>query len=464
MFFGRRNELNDLNERYRSMQFECAIVYGRRRVGKTTLINEFIKDKKAIYFQAQQTNDQMNLDLFSQSIHQVEKNKYGTSFQDFSQAFEYIGEMCKKEKIILFIDEYPYLAEAVDGISSLLQEYIDRYYSKEPNLMIILCGSSLSFMQNQVLGYQSPLYGRRTAQYHIQPLSIWEAKEMLPAFTNEELFIAYSLTAGIPAYLSYMNDKESIEINIRKQFLNPNSYLFQEPKNLLLQELKEPARYDAIIQAIAQGATKRSEISTKTGIPNGTIGNYLTTLMEIGIIKRETPLFQKEGKKSLYILADSFFLFWYRFIPSNLDLIERQLPELAWQNIAPHLSDWLGSTFESICLDWCFKMVNKLPFPIQHIGRWWGNNPIEKKQEEIDLIAYRDNQAIFMECKYRNQIKVKQVKEDIIRKSELFPDFNDKYYILFTKENIGVNKREASFISISLDEILEPERLNNKLF
>lgn len=453
MFFGRKKELANLEKMYQSNKFECAIVYGRRRIGKTTLINEFIKDKKTIYFQAQQTNEKMNLQLFSQSVyHTFQDSRYLPPFENFVSALHYIRELAEQEKLVLFIDEYPYLAESVPGISSILQEFIDRYFSNQPNLMIILCGSSISFMENQVLGYQSPLYGRRTGQFKINPLSIWETKEMLPGFSNQDLFAAHSITGGIPAYLAYMDDQESIKDNILHQFLDPNQFLFQEPTNLLLQELREPARYDAILQSIAQGASKRNEISTKTNIPNGTIGSYLNTLMDLNIIKKVTPLFQKEGRKSIYVISDSFFYFWYRFISRNLNLIERQTPEIAWENIDPYLSDWLGSCFETLCYEWCFKAYKQLPFTFQDIGRWWGNNPIEKRQEEIDLIAYKDHQALFMECKYRNTISIEKVHKELIRKSHLFTQFDQMYYLIFTKYPIDETSNHLK--TISLDDIL----------
>ena len=226
MFIGRERELNDLNQRYKSDKFELAVIYGRRRVGKTTLINEFIKDKDSIFYSATETNSKQNLSELSQSIYSFtpEFKDSESIFTSFKAAFETVFKLAETKRIVFVIDEFPYLAACSKGISSVLQQVIDKNNANS-KLFIILCGSSMSFMENQVMGYKSPLYGRRTCQYKINPFEFFELGNYYKNFKPEELVLVYGITGGIPLYMSMINDKLSVEDNIKENFLVPNSYL-----------------------------------------------------------------------------------------------------------------------------------------------------------------------------------------------------------------------------------------------
>lgn len=452
MFVGREKELKKMNDMYNSHQFECCIVYGRRRIGKTHLIREFVKDKPTIFFQATNFTFQENLNQLKKAIDDyLKRPSEGIYYTDIRRVFDDIVEIGKKENIVFVIDEYPYLAEVLPEVSSILQYYIDHLF-KELNITLILCGSSLSFMEKQVLGYKSPLYGRRTAQIRLKAFTIWEAKEMLTSYEEEELFQAYSITGGIPYYISLIDSKKSLKENISSLFLRDNGYLYQEAQNLLLQEFREPARYNSILQAIAYGATKRHEISTKTNIEYSQLGTYLNNLLSVDIIERETPLFQKEGRKSIYKIKDGFFHFWYRFIPKYSNDIVYGREEYVWKEIQEEMNHWLGWAFESLAKEWCQKQWESLPVQFQEIGRWWGGNPRTKQQEEIDLVAVRENKGIFIECKYRNTINYEKIKEELIRKSQLFDFISEKHYIIFSKGK-PTEKMEGITI-ISLREMI----------
>jgi AAA+ ATPase superfamily predicted ATPase len=227
MFIGREKELSKLNEMYASDSFEFAVIYGRKRVGKTTLIREFCKDKKAIYFIAREANDIINIENFSKDVFNVtSKETAGTAkFPDWEKAFEYIYNLAKNERLILVIDEYPYLAQANRSISSIIQAHIDMKF-KDSKLFLILCGSSMSFMEYQVLSYKSPLYGRRTSQFKIKPFTFFESIKYHKEFTNEEKAIIYGITGGIPEYLSKIKEGKSLKDNIIDMFLNENGHLF----------------------------------------------------------------------------------------------------------------------------------------------------------------------------------------------------------------------------------------------
>ncbi|MBS7127111.1 MAG: AAA family ATPase, partial [Collinsella sp.] len=235
MFIGRTVEMSELNRLYGTGSFEMPVIYGRRRVGKTRLITEFIQDKKAIYFQARRTNAEANLHGFSQAILAGSVGAAGVSFRSFDEAFDALATMARTERLIVVIDEYPYLAQSNPEISSLLQDKIDHLY-KETRLMLILCGSSLSFMEEQVLGYESPLYGRRTAQFKIMPLDFTTTLGLWQSMSREDAAVCYGMTGGIPAYIERVDPAAPLKDNIKRLFLTPTGYLFEEPSNLLLQD------------------------------------------------------------------------------------------------------------------------------------------------------------------------------------------------------------------------------------
>ena len=436
MFIGRKTELQQLNTLYKQDKFQCVIIYGRRRVGKTTLINEFIKDKDAVYFTGIESTSKDNLENFSRSIAALNNANTDNApvYKDFRSALIDIDALAQSRKIVLVIDEYPYLARSYRPISSLLQELIDTKFKNNANLFIILCGSSMSFMEKQVLGYQSPLYGRRTAQFHIRPFTFYEAAAYYKNFNNEDLAVIYGITGGIPLYMSFITDTLSLKDNIINTFLTPSGYMYEEPFNLLNQELREPAMYNAIIRAVATGSSRISEIASKVGIENAAATSYVDKLIELGIIEKEVPAGTAgKSRKSIYGIKDGMFRFWYKFIPENNILVQRNMPEAAWTNIQPHINEYMGKVFENICADYLLENYTNLPVQFQNFGRWWGNNSKMKREEEIDIVAANNDKAILCECKWRNEKTDKDVLETLLERRKLLPWFNECYYYIFSK-------------------------------
>ena len=238
MFLARENELDELNYRYDRGEFECMIIYGRRRVGKTALINEFCKDRKVIYFPALKDTVQGNLDILSQAINTYKDpdSHVSVSYNSFQDAFTEIGRIAERERVIFVIDEYPYLAKADLTISSRLQHLIDLSWSKG-KMFLILCGSSVSFMEGEVLSYESPLYGRRTGQIHLMPLSYRDSARFVPGLDPVTKAEVYGITGGIPLYLNKLDVKKDLKSALLRNFFNTSSYLFEEPENLLKQEI-----------------------------------------------------------------------------------------------------------------------------------------------------------------------------------------------------------------------------------
>ena len=410
MFIGREKELNALEKLYISNKFEFVVIYGRRRVGKTALINKFLDDKKAIYFMGVESNTKQNLENFSKSIIEYDSGiETETSFLSFQAALEYVFKLSQKERLILTIDEFPYVARSSKSLSSTLQLLIDKYKDSS-KLMLILCGSSISYMEDHVLAYKAPLYGRRTAQMKIMPFDFEETCHYFKKFSNEEKALIYGIVGGTPQYLIQMDDTLSVEDNIKNTFLNPISFLYEEPINLLKQEVREPAIYTAIITAIAKGASRMSEISNQINENTNVCSAYIKTLMNLGIIQKETPYGEKASHKAIYSIEDNMFRFWYRFVLENNSIIARGATDLVYKRIEPKLSDYMGKIFEDICKQYLWKqlLTNKCPVEFTSLGRWWGNDPIEKCQTEIDIMGEQDkNTALFAECKWTNE-KVNQ--------------------------------------------------------
>lgn len=464
MFVGRSKELKKLQKLYESDSFEFAVFYGRRRVGKTTLINEFIKDKKAVYYMSVEGTRKENLAGFSKALL---SDCHGATpqFPDFESLLGYIDQLAVTgERMIIAIDEFPYLAASYPAISSMLQRHIDLHW-KNRRLFLILCGSSMSFMEEQVLGYKSPLYGRRTAQFKLHPFTFFEARKMLTGFSPEEQAVLYGVTGGIPEYLSRISQTQTMDENILELFFDESGRLFEEPVNLLKQELREPASYHSIISAIAGGASRINEIATKTGMETSGCSNQITSLTALGIIRRETPITEgASSRKTIYRLEDSMFLFWYRFVRPNMSGIIQNAGETIYEHmVKPNMSDYMGGIFEDICRQYLYhpQVYATLPFLPGNIGRWWGTDPVKKRQEEIDLMAIQDNQALLGECKWRNAPVNREILEQLLDRGCLFHYDKIRYFLFsktgFTEDVLEYEEADSSLYLVSFGDICDLE-------
>lgn len=382
-----------------------------------------------------ESNEKQNLENFVKaSLNTVAGIEAETSFLSFQAALEYVFKLAEKKRLILAIDEYPYVARSSKSLASTLQLLIDKYKDTS-QLMLILCGSSMSYMEDEVLAYKSPLYGRRTAQMKIQPFSFEETCRCFKNFSDEDKALAYGIVGGTPQYLLQIDDRLSIEDNIKNTYLNPISFLYEEPTNLLKQEVREPAIYTAIITAIAVGASRMSDISNKVGEDSNICANYLKSLINLGIVKKETPYGEKTSRKSIYSIEDNMFRFWYRFVPNNNSVIMRGAADIVYRRIEPQLAEYMGAVFEEICKQYLWKLLlnGNSPVEFSELGRWWGNDPIEKKQTEIDIMGEQDKKtALFGECKWTNEKVDLGVLETLIKRSKLFSYIN-VHLFLFSK-------------------------------
>lgn len=466
MFYCREEELRTMNRRYQKGRFECIVIYGRRRVGKTALINEFCKDKPTLYFSALNASSQENLEALSKAIYAC-RNPKETSppvYQSYADALDAITAMAKERRLIFVIDEYPYLAKAEKSISSRLQHIIDHAW-QESRLYFILCGSSMSFMEYQVLGYESPLYGRRTAQFKIQALDYRETSLFHPELSAPDQALLYGITGGIPHYINKLDVGGSLDDAVLENLFDTSAYLFEEPENLLKQELREPAIYNSIISAIAGGASRANDISAKARLESGICAKYLRVLLDLGILKKETPITEKPGKKTIYAVGDNFFRFWYRFVPRNMSIISAgKMRQVYEQAVRQYYPDYMGLVFEKMCREYLVRYAENLPILLRECGQWWGTDPKARKEVQIDIVgAPVEGEAYLIgSCKYRNE-RVGVDELELLRQySYVFQKGQKYHYYIFSKSGFTPAltdlARQGEATLLTLEDLYADER------
>ena len=470
MFIGREAELKKLNQRYSRKGLEFAVIYGRRRVGKTSLINEFVKDKKTIFFPALRAGAKENLESLSKVIHLFDHPDAveAPAFSSFDAALAEITRIAEKQRVIFVIDEFPYLAEAVPSIPSRLQHLLDHEW-KQSGMFLILCGSSMSFMEKEVLSRNSPLFGRRTVQFKLQPMTYLTAAGLLPEASPEENAVIFGITGGIAHYVNKLEYEGSIRESLIDHFFDSSAYLFEEPENLLKQELREPAVYNSIISVVAAGNTKLSDIASKAGMEQAACLKYMRVLLELGIVQKTEPVIDKSARKKEYRICDLFFRFWYRFVPRNMmaittGTIDRQYDAA----VGSYLSEYMGLTFEIICRQYLMYYAQNLPFVINEIGEWWGSHPELKKEIQVDIVAVgaQENNVqggrklLLGSCKYKNEKTDIQELELLREYASVFTKSEDQcFYWLFSKSGFTDGllelQKQGEVTLISLNQIYQ---------
>ncbi|MBC8184087.1 ATP-binding protein [candidate division KSB1 bacterium] len=439
MFFNRENELKRLNERYQEKRAQLLIVYGRRRVGKTELLQQFVSDKSHIYFLADLSNEKEQLLQFSERIRLFtnDTSLINNPFLSWNSLFSYLKKLAQKQHLVVIIDEYQYLQMNNRAIASIIQKSWDEEL-KDSSIFLVLCGSYISFMEHELLAYKSPLYGRRTGQFYIEPMNFYEASRFFGSYSMKDKIRAFGILGGIPAYLLQFDRTKSIKKNIYSALLFTDSFLFNETHFLLLEELREPRNYFSILKTIAFGATRVNDIVQKSGLTHGMVVKYLDILQNLRIIRRELSVTEhrpEKSRKGIYVIQDQYFKFWFRFImPNQSFIVENRQQFVLQQRILPYLDQFLGKTFELVCIDF-LKRINyeeNLPFMINKVGNYW------QGETEIDIVAFDvDNKyALFAECKWTTKKVGTNILEELKKKAFLLQqqfDIKNIYYGLFSK-------------------------------
>lgn len=425
MFIGREEELAFLNDKYRQRSGQLIIWYGRRRVGKTETLREFCKGKPHLFFSCTQTTNRVQLQKFSARIlkEKIPAANYISEFQDWETAFRSILELPYGEaKKLVVIDEFPYMCRGDSSIPSVLQNLWDAEL-KDENVMLILCGSAMSFIEKELLSEKNPLYGRATGIYKMKSMGFYDAVKFFPNYSDRDKVLAYAVLGGIPHYLKQWEPELSVEQNIRKNILRRGCVLYSEAEFLLHQELRETAVYNSIIEAVAVGSTKLNEISQKSLVDDLSKTNiYLKSLVELGIVEREFSVdtgknVRGNASRGIYRLSDNFFRFWYKFGFTNYSSLEDGDVDGVYEYVVkPSLHEFAAQTFEEICREFIRNMqkAGRLPFRYTRMGRWFGKTTvrdtslpegIRQAETEIDLLCTdREEKHILVgECKFKGR-------------------------------------------------------------
>jgi AAA+ ATPase superfamily predicted ATPase len=464
VFINRVSELDLLEKRFRSNKAEFFVLYGRRRVGKTELLVHFCEGKRAIFFVSDLGSEISLRSALSQAVNSVllGPGQINAVYSDWQSLFQALGQAAQTERLVVVLDEFPYLAAAHPPLASILQKAWDQTL-KNTQIMLILCGSYIGMMEESVLGYQAPLYGRRTAQYLLEPLQFKDTRLFFPFLGIEDQVRAYAVYGGIPAYLQTLLPEESLRENILNGILTRGSYLYDEAHFLLQQELREPRNYFAILQAIANGKTRLNEIKQATGLEGATA--YLDTLQQLHLVDRLVPVTESQPQKSrrgIYRLKDHYLRFWFRYVLPNRSQLERGGAQILLANqIWPELDHFSSLAFEEICQQsfWQTGLSGRLPFIPHTIGRWWNAH------EEIDLIVLGEEDAILVESKWTAKPAGMDIVANLERKAQLvIPELNGRKirYALcsrsgFTPQAIEESNRRDDLLMIDLVKIISKE-------
>lgn len=446
MFIGREHELKSLQELYQKPGFGLTVIYGRRRIGKSTLIAKFIQNKKAIFYTATKVGRERNLALFSrQVIATLDPTLEKALFPSVEAVFDFISGKLSEEKLIMVIDELPYWAEKDDALLSIMQKYIDtEWYDK--NLLIILCGSALSFMENKVLSEKSPLFGRRNSQIRLEAFPYRDSALFVPDYSAEDKAVCYGITGGVAKYLSMIDGSKSLDDNIKRLFFHTDGYLYDETRNLLTQEFTDITLVNNIIEQIASGENTVNLIASKVGEKEPTVLYSLEKLMKTGLVEKKKCITEeKNKKKTQYVLKDHMFKFWYEFIPKAHSVIEMGQGDLYYEKaVKPKLHSFMGSVFEEMCRYFTLEqgILGKFDCFLTQTGTWWGTEIIENQNGEkiqqsadIDVVAISetDRTMVIGECKFKNEKISKDVYETLLRRARcLSGKYTVKKYLFFS--------------------------------
>ncbi len=446
MFVGRERELKSLQELYEKSGFSMSVIYGRRRIGKSTLITEFIKDKKAIFYTATKVGKERNLELFSkQAIVALDSEFQNAAFPSLEAIFDFISKKAPKEKLIIVIDELPYWAEKDEALLSVLQKYIDTEW-KEKNIMMILCGSALSFMENKVLSEKSPLFGRRDSQIKLEAFNYRDSALFVPTYSLEDKAICYGITGGVAKYLSMLDESKSLDDNIKRLFFHPDGYLYDETRNLLIQEFSDITLVNNIIEQIASGENTVNLIAGKVREKEPTVLYSLEKLIGVGLVEKKKCITEeKNKKKTQYVLKDHMFKFWYEFISDAASVIELGQGDVYYQKVVkPRLHSFMGSVFEEMCRYYTLEqgICGRFDSFLTNVGNWWGVEIVENRNggklqqsADIDVVAISevDKCAVVGECKFKNEKIDKGIYDTLVRRAGLITGkYKVSKYIFFS--------------------------------
>lgn len=456
-FINREKKWAFLESKRQERGGQFIVLWGKRRVGKTELVKQFMKDKPHVYFLSESTNETEMMRRFSSAIGKFfsESLLETRGFAGWEESFMYIRD--RKKRFVLVIDEFPYLIESNRAIPSLFQKAWDEYWSKS-NIFLILLGSSIAMMETEVLGHRSPLYGRRTGQWKIDPMTFSSVSNFRKGKSFEDRLMHYALAGGIPAYWLQFSKEKDFFRNLKDHVLRKGEMLYDEVEFILREELREPRYYFALLQAIAQGKRKLSEIVNNTGLSQPVANKYLGVLSDLKLVERELPVTEEKplkSKKGLYRITDEFCRFWLKFVFPRRGELEIDGRDVVLNDIKVGLPQHLSAVYEKVSMELLIEHVDMF-FPFTKIGRWWD------KGEEIDIIGINPdlNSILFGEVKWTGRPVGSNVFEALKDKSGKViwgRPGRKEYFCLFSKNGFTdamTRKARAEGIGLFRGEFL----------
>lgn len=445
-FINRQSELKLLAEKWQSQEAQLIVIYGKRRIGKTVLCSQFAKDKPAIYYMCERITAEKQLKKITEIIAEYYRDEFLSpeGFRDWETAFKYIAG--KKEKILIIIDEFPYLVDTDEAIPSTFQKAWDLHLAGSKVCLIIL-GSSIAMMEQAALSYRAPLYGRRTGQLLIKPFTFKELHDYFPEKKFAEKLVIYSTVGGTPLYLNKFIKKDYWQV-LREEILSKGQPLYEEVDFLLRDELKEPRNYFMILEALSLGKHKLGEIINETGFDKGIVSRYLSILERLHVTRKEIPVTEKmpeKSRKGFYLIDDNFFNFWFRFVFRNKSLLEGEKVEPVLSKVENELAELLARNYEKIARDIIqdARWQKRMPAKFNEFGRWWDKNG------EIDLVGLNSetNEILFGEVKWSSQPVGIDIYLDLQKKA-LLVEWGGKdrkeYFCLFSKSGFTAAMKELA--------------------
>ena len=422
-FVNRAKELESLEKQYATDQSSLVIVYGRRRVGKTALITEFLKrHSNSLYFLATEESEMQNLNYFKVQVAEFTGNELLKSAAvDWLTVFKTLIDYKTETKKVIVLDEFQYIGQSNSAFPSIMQKVWDTVL-KDANVMLILCGSLVSLMRSQTLDYSSPLYGRRTGQIKLKQIPFSHYHEFFEGRTNNDLLPFYAVTGGVPKYIEtfcgYTDIYEAIEQNV----LNSQSFLYEEPYFLLQKEVSEIGSYFSLIKAIAMGNRKLSDIATNLGLKQTGLTKYLKVLIDLDLIEREVPVTEpapEKSKSGLYRIADNFIAFWFKFVYPYRAYLEKGETAFVLSQIKKEFAqNYAAFVYEDVCREkmWELSAANFWDFHFDKVGRYWG-----AKAGKIDIVALDSTgeDLVLGECKYTSSPKGLSVLHALQEKADI---------------------------------------------
>ena len=437
-FVDRQQEMETLQSEYERNGSALVVLYGRRRVGKTTLISEFIRDKNALFFLASEESEAQNRAAFKEKAAEFIDSDLlrNADVKSWDVIFKSIMDAKHDSKPVIVLDEFQYLGKAEPAFPSIFQRIWEEILKKR-SVMVILCGSLISMMESQTLAYGSPLYGRRTAQIRLKQIPFAYYHEFFPGKTRRELIELYSVTGGVPKYIELFSESSDIYRAIQKCVLNRSGYLYDEPHFLLQQEVSEVGSYFSIIKAIAAGNHKLSAIAAVLKVKSTNLTKYLKTLMDLDILERRVPVTEENPEKSkrgLYKIKDNYIRYWFAYIYPNLSFIESGNGDIVMSKIRQgFISHHAAFVYEDVCQEkmWELNAAGTWDFHFSKIGRYWDSNI------EIDIAALDPDgkNLILGECKYWTEpveINVLSSLEEKAKSITWNIQNRHTYYVLFS--------------------------------